>query len=324
MKLFVFICLAIVLAASVFALDLPPGVQRTLEYQQELALSITLLIAFVGGLLTFTSPCGFVLVPTFIAYVFKEKKNAFVMTLFFSLGLIVAFIIFGLVAGAVGSFFNIYKEFFAMIAGIMLVFFGLLLVLGKGFSLFQFKFRKKPVTGTDTFLLGFFFGVGWTPCVGPILGGVGLLGVYSGSVLGSVRLFVAYALGVVIPLLFVSYWSDKIDLSRFTGKPVSFSLLGKRIETYLAALIGGFMLIVVGLIMFFDKGTRVFMERIPQYVPWRMEFFTTTNEWLVTSSFFKSAVANVIGLVVVIAVLGFIVYQVRKTYKQERRGKPHE
>ena len=84
------------------------------------------------------------------------------------------------------------------------------------------------------------------------------------------------------------------------------------------------MLIVVGLIMFFDKGTRVFMERIPQYVPWRMEFFTTTNEWLVTSSFFKSAVANVIGLVVVIAVLGFIVYQVRKTYKQERRGKPHE
>lgn len=311
MKKLVFLFCFLVLASSAFALDLPLGVQRTIAYQQNLALSITLLMAFAGGLLTFTSPCGFVLAPTFLAYAFKEKKKAFSMTLFFSLGLLVAFIIFGLIAGAVGSFFSIYKEFFASIAGIFLILFGLMLAFGKGFSVFQFS-QKKPVTGLDTFLLGFFFAVGWSPCVGPILGGVGLLGAFSGSLLKSVLLFGAYALGVIVPLLVVSYWSDKINLSRFTGKPVS--LFG--FPTSRSAVIGGAVLVIVGLIMLLDGGTRVFMEKIPQVVPWRMDFFTMANDWLVVSPFFTSIWANVIGGVLMLALIGFILYHVRKTYKQ--------
>jgi len=313
MKRVVFLALVLFFATSVFALELPPGVQRTIAYQQELALSITLLIAFLGGLLTFTSPCGFVLAPTFLAYAFKEKKKAFSMTLFFSLGLIIAFIIFGVVAGFVGSFFSVYKEFFASITGIFLILFGVMLALGKGFSFFQFRFKKKPVTGTDTFLLGFFFAIGWTPCVGPILGGVGLLSAFSGGIFKSVLLFASYALGVVVPLLVVSYWSDKINVSRFSGKPVS--LFG--FSTSRFAIIGGLVLIIVGIIMLFDGGTRVFMERIPRVVPWRMEFFTAANEWLVHSSFFTSSLANYLGLALMLALLAFIIYRVRKTYKQE-------
>ena len=312
MKKIILLLVALAIATSVLALDLPPGVQKTIEYQRELALSITLLMAFAGGLLTFTSPCGFVLAPTFLAYAFKEKRKAFAMTLFFSLGLLFAFTIFGLVAGAVGSFFSVYKEFFASVAGIFLIIFGMMLALGKGFSLFHFK-SKKPITGTDTFFLGFLFAIGWSPCVGPILGGVGLLGAFSGSVIKSVMLFAAYSLGVVVPLLVVSYWSDKINLSRFSGKPVS--LFG--FQTYLSAIIGGLILIVVGIIMLFGGGTRLFMEQIPQYVPWRMEFFTSANDWLVTSAFFTGRWSNVLGLAVVLALLGFIAYHVRKTYKQE-------
>src|SRR3972149_7731780 len=115
-KAFLFI-LVLMLAGMAAALELPPGVQKLYEYQNQIALSITFLIAFIGGILTFTSPCGFVVLPTFFAYLFKERKRALFMTAIFSLGMTLAFIIFGLVAGFVGNFFNEYKEVFAMISG---------------------------------------------------------------------------------------------------------------------------------------------------------------------------------------------------------------
>ena len=317
MRTLFFLVIALLFATTVLALDLPLGVQRVIAYQQHLALSITLLVAFVGGLLTFTSPCGFVLLPTFLACMFQEKKKALVMTLFFSVGLVTAFMFFGVVAVFAGSFFSVYKEASSVIAGLVLIFFGCLLALGKGFAGVQFRMGKKPVTRIDTLLLGFFFAVGWTPCVGPILGGVGLLAGLSGSVLKSVVLFGAYALGVVVPLLVISYWSDRKDVARFfTSKPVSYSLLGKRVQTSRAGIFGGLVLASIGVVMVLDRGTSVFMEQIPQYVPWRMDFFVNANEWLVNSAFFTSRSANVVGGLVVVFVLAVIVWQVRKAYKE--------
>ena len=101
------------LATTVAAIELPPGLIKMQEYQQNLALSITFLIAFIGGIISFTSPCGFVVLPTFFAYLFKERKRALFMTATFALGMTLAFVLFGLVAGAMGDFFNVYKEFFA-------------------------------------------------------------------------------------------------------------------------------------------------------------------------------------------------------------------
>ena len=319
MKLgWLFIVFGLLIVSSVFAqeLNFPPGIIKLQEYQNELAQSITLLLAFIGGLLSFTSPCGFVVLPAFFSYLFKERKRAMTMTALFCLGMILAFILFGVIAGAVGDFFNIYKEFFATLSGLVLVLFGVMLIFNLGFSIFDFKIKHTPRDGIGIFFLGFFFAIGWTPCVGPILGGVLLLAANTASIPKAVLLFLSYALGVTLPLLLVSYFSDKYDLSKyFTSRHVSFTLLGKKINTHLYGIIGGLLLIVIGIIMTSFKGTRVFMTEIPKYVPWSMSFFTMMNEQLVASSFFTSTWANLLGAMLGILVFLALFFAVRKTYK---------
>ena len=312
-----FILLFLIMSIGAYALDLPPGVIKLQEYQTELAYSITFLMAFIGGLLTFTSPCGFVVLPTFFSYVFKERKRALAMTALFCLGMTLAFVLFGIIAGLVGDFFNIYKEFFAVISGILLVVFGLMMILNTGFSLFQFKVKHKPNGSISTFFLGFFFAVGWTPCVGPILGGVLLLAANTANAAKAAALFGFYSLGIALPLLFVSALSDRYDFSKwFTSRHVNFTIFGHKVHTHLYGIIGGVMLILVGIIMFVFQGTRVFMTEIPKYIPWTMSFFTLVNERLVANTFFTSVTANITGVVILIAVL-FIFWRLHKTYKQE-------
>lgn len=307
MKLALLFLLLLTIPAA-FALELPIGVQKLLEYQQHIALSVTFLIAFIGGLLTFTSPCGFVVVPTFFSYVFKERQRATFMTAIFSLGMTTAFVIFGIVAGLMGNFFNHYKEFFAMLSGIALVIFGSMLVLNQGFSIFDFRIKHKPNHSWETFILGFLFATGWTPCVGPILGGIIILAAGVGSALKGALLFGAYSLGVALPLMIVSYFSDKYDVSTwFTSRHVQFNLFGITVNTHLYGIIGGVLLIIIGLIMFFGKGTSFFMETIPIYVPWTMNFFSAANEYLVESSVFTSTTAQITGVIIVLSVITAII-----------------
>lgn len=301
-----------ILAVSTTALELPIGVQKIVAYQQQIALSLTFLIVFIGGIITFTSPCGFVVLPTFFSYVFKERKRAIFMTALFSLGMILAFTIFGIIAGLLGNFFNHYKEFFAAISGILFVLFGSLLILNKGFSLFDFRIKHQPNHSWDAFFLGFFFAVGWTPCVGPILGGVVLLAAGTGHMLKSIALFSTYALGVATPLMLISYYADKYDLSPiFTSKHVELTLFGKKVYTHLYGIIGGTTLIIIGLIMFFGKGTSFFMDTIPNYLPWTMNTFTAINEYLVESPLFTHQFTNLIGIIIAIAAALIILKSIR-------------
>ncbi len=316
MRKILWIIIALGLVGIVAAeLQFPPGAQKVLEYEKQVGLAVTFLIAFIGGILTFTSPCGFAVIPTFFAYLFKERKRAMFMTATFSLGMTVAFIIFGIIAGLVGNFFNQYKEFFSMISGALLVIFGIMLILNKGFSFIDFKVKHKPNNGWGIFFLGFFFAVGWSPCVGPILAGIIVLSSTAGSVAKSVLFFAVYSLGVALPLLVVSYFSDKYDVAKwFTSRHIEFKLFGKKIYTHLYGIIGGIMLIILGLIMLWDKGTRIFMKEIPNYLPWSMTFFTDMNERLVQSAFFTSTAGNIIGIGIVLIIL-FIMWKAIRHHK---------
>jgi len=318
MKKITYLFATLLLATAAVALELPPGVVKMLEYQSQIALSVTFLIAFIGGILTFTSPCGFVVIPTFFSYLFKERKRAMFMTAIFSLGMTLAFVIFGIIAGFLGNFFNEYKGFFAAVSGILLIIFGILLILNKGFAFLDFRIKHKPNHSWGVFFLGFFFAAGWTPCVGPILGGIIVLATGVGSVFKAALLFGFYALGVALPLMIVSYFSDKYDVAKwFTSKHIEFNLFGKKIYTHLYGIIGGILLIIIGLIMFFGKGTSFFMDQIPRYLPWTMDMFTDVNQMLVESQFFASTTANIIGIAIALILLYFIWKAIRhhKEYK---------
>lgn len=312
MKSFIFILLFLLPVVS--ALELPEGVQKIVAYQQEVATSLTFLGVFIAGMITLLSPCGFVLLPVYFSFAFT-KKGAFARLCFFSLGMMLAFAVFGVLAGILGDFFNPYKEFFAVIAGVVLIVLGVLLFLNKGFGGVHIAVKQQGFFGV--FLLGFAFAVGWTPCVGPVLAGVITLSAIAGSVLKSTLLLITYSLGAVIPLFIITFFVEKKDLlERLHGRPHVFTLFGRTITTFTYNIVGAVLLFLVGILMVFDKGTGFFMREIPKVLPWTMDTFTLSNEFIVDSVFFRSLTAQVLG---VLLVIGFFVLVVWSAYQTKSR-----
>lgn len=315
-------CNVILLASFASAFDIPIGVQKLIAYQNEVALSITFLIALLGGMLTFLSPCGFAIIPTFFSYVFKERKRALFMTSVFVVGMTTAFTIFGLIAGIIGNFFNVYKDFFAQISGVALFLFGIMMIFNKGFSFLDFRIKHHPNHSWSSFWLGFLFASGWSPCVGPILGSIVVLAAGIGSITKSALLFATYSLGVAVPLMIFSYFSDKYDLANiFISRHVKFNLFGKIVHTHLYGIISGTMLSVLGIIIFIGNGTTFFMNTIPAYLPWTMNFFSRMNALLVSSHFFTGKIADVFGIIIICALILILFRVLSKTIINRKDNK---
>ena len=322
-KIILLAILISLLASIVFAQqELPIGLQILKQHEQQLASSITFFLAFFAGLISMTSPCGIALLPTFFSVAFKDRKKAVLMASAFSFGLTIAFTIFGLIAGMLGNFFNNYKLIFAVVSGFILIFFGTLLFLNTGFTFFNFKTDYTKREGFfSVATLGFFFGVGWTPCVGPILGGVLLLAANATTVLNSALMLVFYSIGISVPLIALAYLSDKKDLANsrlLRGKEISFNLFSKRIITHTYNLIGGALLIIIGIIMVIFKGTFFFQSELPKYIPWSMSLWSYLNEKWLESKILTSAAGNILGIIIILLIIIFVWYQINKSSKSEK------
>ena len=101
-KLFLLFLALFILAGFASAQGLPPGLLKIQEYNQQIASNVNILIALLAGFISFTSPCGFALLPAFFTFMFKERKKAVFMTAAFSLGITAAFAIFGFIAALFG------------------------------------------------------------------------------------------------------------------------------------------------------------------------------------------------------------------------------
>ncbi len=321
-KIFLAVILVVLLSTLAYAQELPIGLQRLKQYEQQLASSITFLLAFFAGLISMTSPCGIALLPTFFSVAFKDRKKAMLMTIAFSIGLLIAFTIFGLIAGFLGNFFNAYKLTFAIVSGFMLILFGILLFFNINLGFLNFKVNSnKNKSFLSVAMLGFFFGVGWTPCAGLILVGILLLAANSTTVLNGTLMLIFYGIGVVAPLIVLAYFSDRYDFanSKFLkGKTITFNLFGSKIITHTYNMIGGIFLFVIGLLMVIYKGTFFFQTDLPKYLPWSMSFWGYLNERALESKIFTSTIGNIFGIAIALLVIIFVVWYLKK---QEMGGK---
>lgn len=281
--------------SAVTALTLPQGAQQVVEAAMQTATSLTFLIAFLGGIVAFTSPCGFVLLPTFFGFWFKEKKKAVSMTAAFSIGLLIAYLALGVLAFIVGDIFAPIRVYFITISGIMLIAFGVLAFLNKGFSFMQFKLDHQPKDWLGMGVMGFFFGIGWTPCVSPVLSGMFLLATVSGSLVKSLLLMAFFTLGVALPLLVLAFLSDRYNWSEarwLRGKNIR---IGKY-ETHTYNILAGLILIGVGLLMVLTGGTTKVQDWLIGI--WSMDLYNGLNEWLTTTSWLETTGASIIGIIV--------------------------
>ena len=189
-------------------------------------------IAFTGGLVSFASPCCLPLVPAYISYMVGAtgegtagRRPAFVHGLAFVAGFSIVFIAFYALIGALGAFID--RRVMTTVGGALLVFLGLQVAGVINVRALWRDTRAMPTMGGGlvmaggngglsgmatssgstapgyprSFIFGLLFAAGWSPCIGPILGGIIGLAAATASVLTGTVLLVAYAAGLAIPFL---------------------------------------------------------------------------------------------------------------------------
>lgn len=216
---------------------------------------VSWLVALAAGVLSFLSPCILPLVPGYIGYISgglddEEAPRTGMMvirSLFFVLGFSVIFILLGATASAAGQFLFQYVHYLNRIAGVFIVFFGLYLLgvipldtLGKTLRV---PMPKAGGGSISAFLMGVAFAAGWTPCIGSVLAGILLYAGMSETMTQGVVLLGFYSLGLGIPFVLTALF-----LKWFSG-------FISRFDTWLARIskLGGFLLVLLGLGIFFDK-----------------------------------------------------------------------
>ena len=219
--------------------------------------------AFIAGVLTFLAPCTLPMVPGYLGFISgvsledlknpaKEKNTRikiFLNGLFFIAGFSAMFIIFGTLAGFFGGALAQYRLWLARIGGAFIIIFGffMLNVIKIPFLQAERQIRVPPIfkrgNPLNSFILGSAFGVGWTPCVGPILGSVLLLASVSATAFQGAVLLTIFSMGLAVPFLLIA-----------TGIGSASNYLF-RYSRYLNAtsVIGGIFLISLGVLVIMNR-----------------------------------------------------------------------
>lgn len=172
--------------------------------------------AFIGGVLSFLSPCVLPLVPTYLAYVGGSadavRRVLIMNSLSFILGFSLVFISLGASASALGSVMRSNKQILMVVGGVLVIFFGLVML---GVIKIPWIYRDTRVqyqgetrTPWGALLLGMAFAAGWTPCIGPILGAILTMAGAAGTLAAGVGLLGAYAVGLGVPFLLAALLLD--------------------------------------------------------------------------------------------------------------------
>ena len=188
----------------------------------------TILIAFSAGLASFIAPCILPMIPAFLAYIsgtklteisngqkkgFKINKiNIIINTIFFVLGFSIVFSTLGVLINSVLSDnINQFSNSLNGIAGIIIIIFGIFLILSTKINSLnkekKFQIKNFKSSYPMSFVFGLAFAIGWTPCVGPILGTILTLAATTPSI--SFTLLLAYSTGLGIPFILIGVFFSK-------------------------------------------------------------------------------------------------------------------
>jgi cytochrome c-type biogenesis protein len=216
--------------------------------------------AFLAGVLMFLAPCTLPIVPgylTFIAGVPEQevaktgaaraRRRVMKNALAFVLGFSIVFIVLGLFAASIGGILAPWRPFITRVAGAIIVLFGLtMLGLIKNRALgteHRMRIPRFVVVGRpeSSFVIGVLFALGWTPCIGPILGTVLLFASNSATAVQGALLLGVFSLGLGLPFLLTAYLIGSAGrfFARMQG---SVAILSR---------VAGGMLVIFGIYMLF-------------------------------------------------------------------------
>lgn len=229
--------------------------------------------AFLAGVLSFLSPCVLPLVPGYVSLISgtsvedlrtQERRllgSVMRNSAMFILGFSIVFVLLGAVATSLGQLTRSYYPILTRVAGVVIIIFGLHLTgIWKIKALYADK-RMHDVKGNSTalgsFLVGFAFAFGWTPCIGPILATILAIAGSEDTVMKGVLLLAVYSAGLAVPFLLTS-----LGIDRFLGFYGRF-----RRHLHTVEVVSGVLLIAIGALVL----TRHFTV-LASYLSWLNRF----------------------------------------------------
>ena len=236
---------------------------------------VNIFIAFAGGLLSFLSPCVLPLVPGYLSLMSgvsidhlkgqggsrsAARRAVIINSVAFNLGLSVIFLALGATAGLVGSAI-ISNVWVRVIGGLVIIIFGLHLI---GLLKIKYLYRdtrqfssEKPRGVLGSLTLGIAFAAGWTPCIGPILGGIIGLAATSGGWKGGLILSAFYSAGLAVPFLVTG-----LGINQFLSFYSRFRRHLHKVE-----VVSGVILILIGALVMTNRVTLLASSRLAGLLP---------------------------------------------------------
>lgn len=240
---------------------------------------VSILMAFAAGLISFLSPCVLPLIPGYISFISgvtlsdvkaadagptflnRGHRGILLYSVFFILGFTAVFTILGATATWLGSLMAGKLSFFSKLAGVVIIFFGLL-KLGLVRSLvflkdFRIPFQNMRAGYAGSMILGAAFAFGWTPCVGPVLGGILTFAGTLDQVNQGIWLLLVYSAGMGIPFFLTALGAH--HFFRFFN----------RIKKHMGLIekITGLILVAMGILVFTNA-----LSRLAVYLPFLNQF----------------------------------------------------
>ena len=178
-----------------------------------------------AGMGTYLTPCVYPLIPIYLSSLMGvdisevkggiKRGQLLLRSIAFSLGFILVFSLMGLGAAGIGAFLNNHKGLFQLMAGVLIFIFAL-----KFLGVIEIPFMNKTIRKDDSklsnkvgmvssFLMGFFFAAGWSPCIGPILGSVlTYTASQTSNPLTGMFYLTTYGVGFAIPLIITALFAE--------------------------------------------------------------------------------------------------------------------
>lgn len=239
--------------------------------------NVSLLAAFVAGVLSFISPCVLPLVPGYLSFVSgvsldemrgrtdveaarAGRRKVFIASVAFVVGFSLVFISLGASASLVGQFLMERLTLLGKVAGVVLVLFGLhtmgVLRIGALYAEKRIQTNRTPAGPFGAFVVGIAFAFGWTPCIGPILAAILAVAATQDTVGQGVQLLAIYSAGLGIPFLATS-----LAVNQFFAAFARVRRYYKAIE-----IAAGALMIVIGVLIFTNRFTLIAQYLTP-YLP---------------------------------------------------------
>jgi cytochrome c-type biogenesis protein len=219
---------------------------------------VSLVVCFVAGVLSFLSPCVLPLIPAYVSFItglsvkemsspetvgVKQKWGVLIQSLLFVSGFSLVFILMGASATVLGGFVGTYQGLLRIIGGVIVGVFGLHMMGIINIRFLQYERRvymdRLPTHFLGPVFVGAAFGLGWTPCIGPILGSILTYASVQDTVAKGILLLVCYSTGMAIPFIL-----SGLAINTFLG-------VFSRISRYFGVIstVSGAILIILGILI---------------------------------------------------------------------------